>query len=231
MVFPLRLVFLALLTCLSAMAADDELELPLPLDASFADGLVAHSPFTRMVNLKASLQLAGIAFVDGRPLATIVNKETQVRFLISETPNEQGWRLVTANAGEDPHQAKVELSIGGELVVLHYSEPQMFPVQNRQDSVHIRLAASDRKNSDTLLAAGLATAKSAGSPPFLSPEARQKFQDMMASRLQKHPQLTPEQTANYARKVLTKLQPADDSWTGGFKPPKAAKVPKKKQGV
>jgi hypothetical protein len=63
----------------------------------------------------------------------------------------------------------------------------------------------------------------------LSSDARDKFKDLMKSRLEKHPELTAEQNADYAKKVFAKLKASDES-SSSAKPPKTGKPPKKKQG-
>ena len=199
-------------------------DLPQPIDFSFADDLLLHSPFTRAVNLEKSLQLTGIAYVDERPVATVLNTETKPRFVMTEEPNVQGWQLMTASAGADMHQTQVELKVGDEIIAMHYQGQQLSPGSaGNERTSKTRLAGSNKVKPSSFL--GEQGRKMYAS---LSPEARDKFKDLMKSRMEKHPELTPEQNSDYAQKVFAKLKATDPASAGGGKVPKP---PKKKQGA
>src|SRR5207244_4223980 len=68
-------------------------DVPAPFDAAVATSLLEHPPFTRALNLSESLLLTGVAYVDGKPVATIKDVKTNQSYLVSEEPNSQGWRL------------------------------------------------------------------------------------------------------------------------------------------
>ncbi len=210
--------------CLNADdAAMPDPDLPQPLDFGFAEDLLAHSPFTRSVNLETTLQLTGIAYVNGRPVATVLNKQTKERVLVFEEPNAQGWQILAASAGTDPSNSQIEMKVGPETITMHYHGQEMTTAKKSPKS---KLAGGDggKMRPSSLLG-------NAGREMYadLSSSARDKFRDLMKSRLEKHPELTPEQNADYARKVYAKLKASDSSSTSA-KPPKSTKPPKKKQG-
>ena len=200
-------------------------DLPQPLDFSFADELVTHSPFTRAVNLQESLQLTGIAYVDGHPMATVLNKETKQRYVVSEDANAQGWRLVTASPGAELYQTYIEMQVGEEIVAMHYQGQQLSPGGNGK----AELAVTNKKNGDKVKPSSFLSEQDRDLYGTLSPEARDKFKDIMKSRLEKHPELTPDQTSDYAQKVFAKLNAADSSSTSGSV--KTPKPSKKRQGA
>src|SRR5438067_2190625 len=72
-------------------------DLPQPFDGAAAQEILSNSPFTRPLNLAHSLRLTGIAYVEGHPVGTFLNKETKESFILSEEPNAQGWRLAETN--------------------------------------------------------------------------------------------------------------------------------------
>lgn len=208
--------------------AQEDPDLPQPVDFSFADGLVTQSPFTRAVNLQESLQLTGIAYVDGHPVATVLNTETNQRFVVSEEPNILGWRLMTANAGVDLHETRIEMKVGDEIIAMHYQGQQISPVGGVNESKS-RLASSGKKDSDRIRTSSFLGEQGKEMYSSLSPEARDKFKEMIRARVEKHPELTPEQNSDYARKEFAKIKAADQpSAGGGIKTPKPSK---KKQGA
>src|SRR6187549_1270458 len=96
-----RLSFAFAALCVAAVAcADDppsaDPDLPAPLDFSVADSLLVNPPFTRALNLSESLTLTGVAYMDGKPVATIKDSRTNQHHLVSEKPNALGWRLAEA---------------------------------------------------------------------------------------------------------------------------------------
>jgi len=220
----------ALLLSVSCLLADDasvpDPDLPQPLDFGFAEDLLTHSPFTRSVNLETTLQLTGIAYVNGRPVATVLNKQTKERVLVFEEPNAQGWQILAASAGTDPSNSQIEMKVGPETITMHYHGQEMSSGGSGKSSSKTKLAGagSDKMRPSTLLG-------NAGREMYasLSSDARDKFKDLMKSRLEKHPELTAEQNADYAKKVFAKLKASDES-SSSAKPPKTGKPPKKKQG-
>src|SRR3954468_11535189 len=79
-------------------AAGGAPDLPQPVSPDELTALVTSSPFTRSLNLSDSLVLTGIAYIEGKPVATILNKATKENFVVSQEPNAQGWRLAETNA-------------------------------------------------------------------------------------------------------------------------------------
>jgi hypothetical protein len=112
-----------------AEAAPPELHLPKPLDLSFAQSLLANPPFTRSINPSDSLQLTGLAYIDGRPIVTIKDTVANKTHLVSEEPNELGWQLVETIPGARLDLADVRLMIDSEIIAVHYSNTQMAPAK------------------------------------------------------------------------------------------------------
>jgi hypothetical protein len=99
-------------------------DLPQPLDLKATQSLLQSSPFTRALNLSDQLALTGIAYVQGKPVATLVDKTTKKSYLVSETPNAEGWRLAEANASNEIKRSEIKIIIGTETVTIRYSDTQ-----------------------------------------------------------------------------------------------------------
>ena len=106
-----------------------DLDLPQPLDAGAAKKMLDHPPFTRALNLSESLQLTGVAFVAGKPVATIKDRTTNQTYVVTGEPNAQGWKLASATPASQLKHAEVRIIIGSEEVPVHYSETQMAPAK------------------------------------------------------------------------------------------------------
>lgn len=206
-------------------------DLPQPIDFSFADDLLMQSPFTRIVSFEDTYQLTGIAYVDGHPVATVLNKQTKQRFVVSEEPNLQGWSLVAASAGADLEQTQVEMMIGGEMISMHYGGQQLSPQGSGPGGTKTRLAdgSPGKKEGGKVSVSNLLGQDGKKMYASLSADARGKFKELVRSRVEKHPEMTPEQNSAYAQKVFAKIKASDQ---GSVKTPKTSRQPKKpKQGA
>lgn len=217
------------------LLADDQAvadpDLPQPFDASETQELIAHSPFTRSVNLTDSLRLTGIAYVEGKPVATFLNTETKQSFTVSEEPNAQGWRLTEASPGTELRDTEVTLQVGSEEVVMHYGDAQLSPGAAKKGLPTSHIAGSkpdSRSRSDgeeRVKPSSLLGQDGKALYASLSSDARSKFKDLIKARIEKQPDLTTEQRSAYAQKIFASLK-ASDLKSGGVSS-KSTKISKK----
>lgn len=113
-------IFALLSTSTFVCAQENDPDLPQPFDPSGIRKLVANNPFNRIVAFGDIYRLTGVAYVQGKPIATLLNKETKQHIVVSEEPNAQGWKLTEAVPTTVPKQAGVKLLVAGEEVTLHY---------------------------------------------------------------------------------------------------------------
>ena len=111
-------------------AADADPDLPQPLDAAALQESLALSPFTRTVNPADSLQLTGVAFIEGKPVVTVKDSLTNKTYVVTDKPNDQGWKIAGMAPAAAIQRADVQIMIGAELVTVRYSDAQM-AVQKR----------------------------------------------------------------------------------------------------
>jgi hypothetical protein len=88
---PALIAFFRLSLCLGAdrvtpPQSPGDPDLPQPIDSAAAQEILANSPFTRSLDLSHTLQLTGIAYVEGHPMATFFNRETKRSFVLSDEP-------------------------------------------------------------------------------------------------------------------------------------------------
>jgi hypothetical protein len=153
-------------------------DLPQPLDSRFADDLLTHSPFTRSVNLEESLQLTGIAYVNGHPVATVLNKQTKERVIVSEELNAQGWQLLAASAGADPSNSQIEMRVGPETITMHYHGQELSSGGNGDSKARLA-GSSSKKDGEKLRPSTFLGEQGREMYASLSSEARDKFKDLM----------------------------------------------------
>ena len=92
------------------------------------NSLLENSPFTRSLNLPNSIHLTGVAKVDGRLVATLVDVTTKESYTVSDTPNPQGWTLVEIDHEYDIDKITAKVSVnGGEIVSVRYDKDLFGP--------------------------------------------------------------------------------------------------------
>ncbi|WP_075090488.1 hypothetical protein [Verrucomicrobium spinosum] len=60
-------------------------------------------------------------------MATILNKQTKENFVVSETPNAQGWKLAETSATVQLSRTQAKIMVGAEMVTVRYSNEQLSP--------------------------------------------------------------------------------------------------------
>lgn len=118
-------------TALEAPMPEDDGAIPLPLKSDDFEGLMANSPFTRSLGVSDSLILTGVARYGKEVFATVLDTQTRQSQVVSQTPNGEGWRLVSV--GGDPGKkqtwsATIQVR-GGETIHVRYQEPPPRPAR------------------------------------------------------------------------------------------------------
>lgn len=246
--FMLRLLRLSIGLCLASSLhaaetapADPDLPQPFSFDSQTLTGFRTHSPFNRVVSLENTYKLTGVAYINGKPMATLMNRDTKQRFVVSEETNALGMTLTEAKLGDDPDKAEVHVMIGPEEVVMHYAELETTS-DNAKGSKSGDSSSSKKHSSSShghaQLPAGIDMASLLGDQgkemlKALSPEGREKLAAIMAASADKHPERSKEELAASAQKIYAKMKASEEkaqtkAQSGGTpKPPKAEK-PKKR---
>lgn len=217
--FILRGLFFSALALASAVRADDvppvavpDEDLPQPFDANVANALLESSPFTRSLNLSDSLSLTGIAYVEGRPVATLRDRTTKQSFVVSEEPNSLGWKLESASPDPALRHTQVRIMVGPEIVTVRYGDEQLTPEHAKKSN-----SSSSRDSSSSMSYGSKTQYKSSsylgdnGRERYyaLSDQARERFKDSMHKLIDKHPEFTNEQRSMYAEKYYARAQAED----------------------
>lgn len=108
-------------------------DLPQPFDMNVLGSVVQNSPFTRIVNVSDSLVLTGVAYVDGKPVVTLFDKEKKESLVVTDQPNLKGWTLVEATQSSDIKRATAKVNIGGEPVSIRYDAAALTPDAMKKD--------------------------------------------------------------------------------------------------
>lgn len=190
-------------------AADPDL--PQPVDSAVAQPLLDNSPFTRELNLSDSLTLTGIAYIQGKAVATVFDKAKKTSYVVSEEPNAQGWKLAEASAAVAFNKSIAKIMVGNEVVTVRYSSDQLSP--------------DDKKNQRPPGSGGPPPPSSDGGPPrreyqrpsdedrrkfeALSDRGKEKVRDFFRDNRDKLMNATPEERMAFIRQNFERIQKED----------------------
>lgn len=215
----MKLIFTLFLTPLAILAVENaapqaDPDLPQPFDPSALAAVTTSSPFTRMVNMSDNLVLTGIAYIDGKPVATIFNRETKESHIVSAEPNFQGWVLNEALPAPDITRSRAVITIGGEKVKLNYAAITAEDMKKKEKSGD-RSERSDRGPSS-----GGERFRGEGRGPSeedrrryesLSDKAKEKVREVFRSKFsdEKFRNAPEEERRNIIRKEVERIEKED----------------------
>lgn len=190
-------------------------ELPQPFDAAVTEPLLIASPFTRSLNLSDSLVLTGIAYIEGKPVATVLNKATKESYVVSEESNAQGWKLAETSATVALNKTQAKIMVGTEIVTIRYSEEQLTPEAMKKGGFKPGQGGGggggDQRQEDR----GPRREMPRPDPETikrwqnLSDEAKNKLRERMNESREKLQNATPEERKAHMEKILEKAEKED----------------------
>jgi hypothetical protein len=202
-------------TCLGADLAappqsPSDPDLPQPVNGAAVQEILANSPFTRSLDLSHTLQLTGIAYVEGHPVATFFNRETKGSFVLSDEPDQAGWRLLEALPSTELTRTVVKIQAMNELVTISFGDEQIDPGASKKGAIMARAEKTHSSGKHSLAEGGKTSGKSA--------------EELMEVYARKHPDASQEQLDAMVQKALAKAQNAEQrDLNGGTKAPKPGK--------
>lgn len=184
-------------------------DLPQPLDLSIAATLIEKSPFTRALNLSEKLQLTGIAYVQGKPVATLMDRETKKNYLVSEEPNALGWKLAEATASTALKLTRVKLQVGNEVVTIHYGDAQIAPKALTKYPTDAEALTVVNGVTYVKGSAYLSDADREKYYRGISREAHEKYREILRNNREMMLKATHEERAAFAKKMLDVVEAED----------------------
>lgn len=169
-----------------------------------------------MVNMSDNLVLTGIAYIDGKPVCTIFNKETKMSYVVSETPNIQGWTLNEALPAADITRSQAKITVGGEVISVRYDATAMLPENMKKEKSRPEGRGEGRGpppgGDDRFQRSGRGPSEEDRRRyESLSEPAREKFRNMMREKFsdEKFRAAPEEERRNMIRREFEKIE-ADD---------------------
>lgn len=106
--------------------AGENAALPQAVTDEHFHAFLDRSPFTRSLNLSDTLVLTGMAQMDGKPVATILDTEVGLSVAVSDSPNDRGWKMIELARADDLEFAVASISVeSGEVFRVRYDKERI----------------------------------------------------------------------------------------------------------
>ena len=144
------MVVLSLVVCFFlTVSAEGQEKLNADGDGQFSE-LLGNSPFLRRVNLSQELVLTGVAYIEGKQVAILVDRKTDETHFVGQEKSDNGWRLLGIEGElEDIDSISARLVVGEEEVSIAYDSRQINPEQQVGRAVpseHLRSVTHEARN-------------------------------------------------------------------------------------
>lgn len=128
------LIVCSLLIVSTARSVSAEFPRPQSVTWETFEGLLDSSPFRRPLNLPGALILTGVAEVDGRPVATMIDTQNGASIAVTTTPDEHGRELINLSEVDDIEMAVATLvTDGGDEIKVYYDEGRIREAVKKRD--------------------------------------------------------------------------------------------------
>jgi len=127
MTFHFRAIPMVLAAAALATAQDDA-PWTQPRELAAFQALLDRSPFSLPTAEESSpladrFTLTGAVAIDGAPIVFVLDKTTQIRHMISKTPNKENMALVEYLPDPDPRRMRASIKVNGQVATISFAEP------------------------------------------------------------------------------------------------------------
>ena len=221
------LILSAVVLALSARA--DEPAIPQPVRAADYQAVLERPPFRQVLGLSPSLVLSGVASLPNGKVVTVWDRATGRSFVVTATPNPQGWKLIDLTQSTDLRSVAATIAAGEEKITLRFDPERLIPPKLDNTS-----KPAPRNEGAVVVEALLRSLHPASAKDFESlPAAGQEsFRKSFTEFLAAFPTASDAKRLAFVQRTLDEVKPdekeADASKapaTPAATPPKAPPVP------
>jgi hypothetical protein len=119
-------LFISFLTVAAPLRADEP-AVPPPVSAANYQTLLERPPFRQVLGLSPSLVLSGVASLPGGKVVTVWDRATGRSFVVTTTPNPQGWKLIELTESTDLRSVAATIAAGEEKITLRFDPERLTP--------------------------------------------------------------------------------------------------------
>lgn len=210
------IAFLISLTVAAGCLRADEPAIPPPVSAANYHALLERPPFRQVLGLSQSLVLSGVASLPGGKVVTVWDRATARSFVVTKTPNPQGWKLIDLTESADLRSVTATIAAGEEKVTLRFDPERLTPPKLDNTS-----KPAPRSEGAVVIEALLRSLNPASAKDFESLPAteQESFRKSFSEYLAAYPTASDAKRLAFVQRTLEEVKPGEPQ----VKDPKDAK--------
>jgi hypothetical protein len=200
----------------------DEPAVPSPVSAANYPALLERPPFRQVLSLSQSLVLSGVASLPSGDVVTVWDRATGRSFVVTATPNPQGWKLVELSKSTDLRSVSATIAAGEEKITLRFDPERLTPPKLDNTSKPAPRSEGAVVVEALLRSLHPASAKEFEALPAAGQEAfRKSFSDFLAA----YPTASDAKRLAFVQRTLEEVKPAEKEAADQEEPPAVPAAP------
>lgn len=122
-----RILLFIGLAALTASLRADEPAIPPVVSAANYPHLLERAPFRNVLSLSQTLVLSGVASLPGGQVVTVWDRATGRSFVVTKTPNPQGWKLLDLTESTDLRSVTATIAAGDDKLTVRFDPERLTP--------------------------------------------------------------------------------------------------------
>jgi hypothetical protein len=193
------------LTISALRLAADEPAIPAPVTAANYPNLLERAPFRTVITLSQSLVLSGVASLPGGKVVTVWDRATGRSFVVTKTPNPQGWKLLDLTESTDLRSVSATIAAGDDKLTLRFDPERLTPPKLDNTS-----KPAPRSEGVVVVEALLRSLHPASAIEFesLPPTGQEAFRKSFTDFLAAYPTASDSKRLSFVQRTLDEMRPA-----------------------
>lgn len=206
------LIAVALMTAARA----DQPAIPASVSAANYPDLLERPPFRRVLTLSESLVLSGVANLPGGKVVTVWDRASARSFVVSSTPNPQGWKLMELSESTDLRNVAATIAAGDQKITLRFDPERLTPPKLDNTS-----KPAPRSEGAVVVEALLRSLQPAAAKDFegLPPDAQESFRKAFSNFLAVYPTASDAKRLAFVQRALEEARPEQKEDADSKTPP------------
>jgi hypothetical protein len=179
--------------------------IPTPVTAADYPALLERPPFRRILSLSDSLVLSGVARLPAGNVVTVWDRAAARSFIVTSTPNPQGWKLVDLGGSTDLRSVAATIAAGDQKLTLRFDPDRLNPPKLDNTS-----KPAPRNESAVVVEALLRSLQPAAAKDFesLAADAQESFRKSFSKFLAAYPTASDAKRLEFIHRALDEARPA-----------------------
>jgi len=204
----------------------DEPAIPPPVSAVNYPNLLERAPFRNVLSLSQTLVLSGVASLPGGKVVTVWDRATGRSFVVANTPNPQGWKLLELTESTDLRSVSATIAAGDDKLTLRFDPERLTPPKLDNTS-----KPAPRSEAAVVVEALLRSLHPPSAKDFeaLPAGEQENFRKSFTDFLAAYPTASDSKRLAFVQRTLEEMRPAEKAEKKAPPPATPAPPPAKKE--